>query len=187
MSDDPTTARLAQVTVGEVESHPVVLAGPDPAWPARYEREAARIREALGNGVVELHHVGSTAVSDLPAKPVIDVVLVVADPADEPAYVPALEEHGYELRIREPDWYEHRMLRPADTVDVNLHVFGPDCPEVERMLAFRDHLRSHGDDRRLYAATKRQLARRAWPSVQHYAEAKSEVVEAILARALGIR
>ncbi len=181
-ADDETMARLRAATVGEVERRPVVIVEPDRTWPDRYEREAGDIRAALGERVLELHHVGSTSVPDLPAKPVIDIVLVVSDPADEASYVPDLDAIGYELRIREPDWYEHRVLKPASR-DVNLHVFGPDCEEVAAMLRFRDHLRRDADDRRRYADTKRELATHDWPTVQHYADAKTTVVRDILGRA----
>jgi GrpB-like predicted nucleotidyltransferase (UPF0157 family) len=116
------------------------------------------------------------------AKPIIDIVLVVPDSADEPAYVPALEAASYALCAREPNWFEHRLLKRAHP-QVNLHVFSRGCPEVERMLRFRDHLRRDAGDRELYERTKRELARREWKYVQHYADAKSETVEAILARA----
>lgn len=162
---------------------PVVLVDPDPSWPATYERAAGQITDALGTTALAIHHAGSTAVADLPAKPVIDIVLVVPDPATETSYVPRLRQVGYELHIREPGWYEHRLLRPRDGHDINLHVFGPECPEVDRMLRFRDHLRTDADDRQLYAATKATLAARDWPSVQHYADAKSDVIAAILERA----
>lgn len=184
MSDDPTLDRLREVTVGEVEHRPIVLAEPDPAWPAHAAERMTAIRDALPGTVLELHHAGSTAVADLPAKPVLDLVLVVADPADEAAYVPALEAIGYELRIREPDWYEHRVLRIVDELSVNLHVFGAGCVEVRRMLAMRDRLRADATDRERYAAVKRDLAARDWRTVQHYADAKSEVVAEILGRAL---
>ncbi len=118
----------------------------------------------------------------LAAKPWIDMLLVVADSSDEPAYVPALEATGYVLRIREPDWYEHRMFHRSDP-GVHLHVFSPDCSEVERMLLFRDRLRSNETDRRLYERTKRELARREWAYVQNYADAKAAVVEEIIVRA----
>ena len=114
----------------------------------------------------------------------IDVLLVVADSADELAYVPALEAAAYALRIREPDWYEHRMFKGPDT-DINLHVFSPGCPEIDRMLLFRDWLRSNAADRRLYERTKRELARLDWKYTQNYADAKTAVVEEILARARG--
>jgi GrpB protein len=74
-------------------------------------------------------------VPGLAAKPRIDVVLAVGDSADEPGYVPALEAVGYVLRIREPDWLEHRLLNRLD-VAVNLHVFSSGCVEIERLLAF---------------------------------------------------
>lgn len=179
---DETMERLRAATVGEVERREVVLVEPDPTWPDRYAALAERIRATLGATVTALHHVGSTSVPDLPAKPIIDLVLVVPDPSDESSYVPALEADGWELRVREPDWYEHRVLKPAAR-DANLHVFGPDCEEVARMLAFRDHLRRDRTDRELYARTKRELAARDWPTVQHYADAKSDVVADILTRA----
>ncbi len=108
-----------------------------------------RIREALGDRALRIEHVGSTSVPGLAAKPVIDIDLVVADSSDEDAYVPPLEAAGYVLRIREPDWYEHRLFKGPDT-NVNVHVFSAGCEEVERMVAFRDWLRTHDDDRELY-------------------------------------
>ena len=118
----------------------------------------------------------------LAAKPIIDIVLTVADSDDEAAYVPALETAGFVLRIREPDWFGHRLLKGPDT-DTNVHVFSAGCPEVRRMLAFRDHLRLDDADRELYERTKRKLAARRWRYVQHYANAKSEVVAEIMIRA----
>jgi GrpB-like predicted nucleotidyltransferase (UPF0157 family) len=179
-----TEEQLRAVTIGEPTrlSGPVELVDYDPAWPQLFAREAARVRLALGNDVLVLEHVGSTSVPGLAAKPWIDMVLVVTDSADEPAYVPALEAAGYELRIREPDWYEHRMFRRLDP-GVHLHVFSPGCVEVERMLCFRDRLRSNESDRRLYERTKRELAQREWVYVQNYADAKSMVVQEIITRA----
>ena len=118
----------------------------------------------------------------LAAKPRIDVLLVVPDSANESTYVPALEAVGYVLRIREPDWYEHRVFKGPDT-EVNLHVFTQGCIEIDRMLRFRDWLRSNDSDRELYERTKRELARRDWTYTQNYADAKSEVVEEIIGRA----
>jgi GrpB-like predicted nucleotidyltransferase (UPF0157 family) len=121
-------------------------------------------------------------VPGLAAKPIVDILLVVVDSADEPAYVPAMTAVGYVLRIREPDWYEHRLFKGPDT-DINLHVFSAGCPEIDRHLVFRDWLRRDAADRALYARTKREQAQRAWKYTQHYADAKTPVVEAILARA----
>jgi GrpB-like predicted nucleotidyltransferase (UPF0157 family) len=138
--------------------------------------------DVLGPAVVELEHVGSTSIPGLVAKPVIDVLLVVPDSADEAAYVPALEAVGYALRIREPDWHEHRLLKGPDT-DINLHVFSPDCPEIAKMLLFRDWLRANEADRVVYQSAKRELGARTWEYTQDYADAKTGVVEDILRRA----
>ena len=173
----------ARVDGSPPASGPVVLVEYDPEWPRLFAREETRIREALGDNALQVEHAGSTSIPGVAAKPIIDIVLVVQDSADEPAYVPALEAAGYRLRIREPEWFEHRLLKNTDP-NVNLHVFSADCPEVDRMLRFRDHLRRDAADRELYERTKRALAQREWKYVQHYADAKSEVVEDILRRAL---
>jgi GrpB-like predicted nucleotidyltransferase (UPF0157 family) len=179
-----TREELAAITVGDLTplEGRIELRDHDRAWPALFEAEAARVRAALGATAIGVHHVGSTSVPGLRAKPIIDMVLAVAASADEASYVPALEQAGYALRICEPDWFEHRMLRGMDPA-VNLHVFSADCPEIARMLAFRDHLRTDDADRRLYEATKRDLAARDWRFTQDYADAKTAVVEAIIARA----
>ncbi len=160
----------------------ITLVESDPSWPALFDREAARVRGALGPAVVQLEHVGSTSVPGLVAKPIIDILLVVRDSADEHSYVPALTAVGYRLVIREPDWLEHRLFKGPDT-DINLHVLTAGFDEVDRMLRFRDRLRTDAVDRELYARTKRTLAQQQWRHVQHYAQAKSEVVEQILHRA----
>ena len=181
----PTTEeRLRAVTIGPLDRGDIVLVEYDSAWPARFEQEAARIRNTLGAAALVVEHVGSTSVPGLTAKPIIDIVLVVESSADEPSYVPALEAAGYVLRIREPDWLEHRMLKSPGK-DVNLHVFSAGCPEIDRMLVFRDRLRTSDADRQLYAAAKRELAARRWKHVQYYADAKTSIVEEILARASG--
>ena len=171
--------RAANVGEPTVIDGPVFLADYDPGWPALFEREAARIRAALGDRALVVEHAGSTSVPGLAAKPIIDVVLAVADPADEAAYVPALEAAGYWLKIREPHWHEHRMLKGPDT-DVNLHVFSAGSAEIDRMLAFRDRLCADPAARERYEAAKRELAARRWRYVQYYADAKSDVIEAIL-------
>src|SRR5262245_4808984 len=160
----------------------VIVADYDPEWPRWFEHAAREIRAALGDRALSLDHVGSTSVPGLAAKPLIDIVLVVADTTDEAAYVPPLEAVGYTLRLREPDWWEHRMLA-GDDPRQNLHVFTDGSPEIDRMLRFRDWIRTHDDDRLLYESTKQSLALQTWAFTQNYADAKSEVVEGILERA----
>jgi GrpB-like predicted nucleotidyltransferase (UPF0157 family) len=179
-----TEEELRAVTVGgpKVHSAPITLADYDPEWPVLFEREDRRIRAALGDKVLRLEHTGSTSIPGLAAKPCIDIAMIVPDSSDESTYVPDLEAAGYVLWIREPDWGEHRVFKGPDT-NVNLHVYSPGNPEVERMVGFRDWLRTHDDDRDLYLQTKRELAAREWKYVQNYADAKSAVVEEIIARA----
>jgi GrpB-like predicted nucleotidyltransferase (UPF0157 family) len=179
-----TEEQIIAATVGErkPDNSTIYLAPYDPAWPALYEAYASMIREALGVKVLRLEHVGSTSVPGLSAKPIIDIVLVVSDSSDEAVYIPPLEDKGFALRIREPEWYEHRLLKAPGTKG-NLHVFGERCEEIERMILFRDWLRRHADDRLLYEAKKQELAARTWKYTQNYADAKSEVVGEILSRA----
>ena len=174
----------ARIGPPQVLDGPITLVDYDPAWPRLFERGAIRIRDALGGRALRLEHVGSTSVPGLAAKPRLDILLVIADSADEETYGPALQAAGYVLRIRQPDWYEHRVFKGPDT-DVNLHVFSAGCPEIDRMLLFRDWLRNHESDRLLYERTKRELAVRRWKYTQNYADAKTAVVEEILVRAHG--
>ena len=162
---------------------PTIVIHPyDSSWPAQFARAEAMIRAALGTRAAAVHHVGSTSVPGLSAKPVVDIVLAVPDSADEPAYVPRLTEAGYAIHLREPHWFEHRLMK-GTTPAVNLHVFTQGCSEIDRMLLFRDRLRTHDWDRVLYARTKHKLAKLPWRTVQDYADAKSEVVRTILANA----
>jgi GrpB-like predicted nucleotidyltransferase (UPF0157 family) len=181
-----TDEEIRAVTIGELPEHnaAIDLAEYDPEWPRLYEREAERIHAALGPKALRVEHVGSTSVPGLAAKPLIDIVLVVADTRDEDAYVPPLLAAGYVLRIREPDWFEHRMFKGPDT-NVNVHTFSEGCEEIDRMVAFRDWLRTHDDDRDRYLAAKRELAQRQWKYVENYADAKSAVVREIVSRACG--
>jgi GrpB-like predicted nucleotidyltransferase (UPF0157 family) len=174
---------LQAITIEKVIPHdgPITLAEYNPQWPALFAREAARIRAVLGDAAVRVEHVGSTSVPGLAAKPVIDILLAVPDSAGEQAYAPALEAAGYVLRIREPDWFEHRLFTGPDTA-INLHVFTVGAAEIDRMLLFRDRLRANDADRDAYLQVKRDLARRTWRHVQHYADSKTAIVQQIMAR-----
>jgi len=163
----------------------VEVVDPDTAWPLWYAELAVRIRGALGWLVLNLEHVGSTSVPDLPAKPIIDIDLTVADPDDEPAYVPALQAVGFELRVREPWWFGHRVLR-ATQPPCHLHVFGWDSPELVKHRIFRDWLRGNPDDRKRYADAKREAAAAAKSHGEHamqYNARKERVVREIYHRA----
>ncbi len=175
---------LEKVTVGKPDrlDGRIALHEYDAGWAELFLGEKAKIENALAGRACAVEHVGSTSVPGLCAKPIIDILLLVPDAAGEAAYVPALEAAGYRLRIREPEWYEHRMLK-GQGPEVNLHVFSFGCEEAERMLCFRDRLRTCAADRELYAAEKRRLAANTWGYVQDYADAKTDVIRAIMAHA----
>jgi len=175
---------IQEVTVGEVKPHnaPITLIEYDPCWPELFDKEAKRIHSVLGNRVLQLEHVGSTSVPGLCAKPIIDILLVLEDTSDEQSYVPDMETAGYILRIREPDWFQHRMFKGPDT-NINLHVFSEGTSEIKRMLLFRDWLRTNDTDRENYARVKRDLALHVWRNVQNYADAKTSIVNEIMDRA----
>ena len=154
----------------------------DPAWPHLFAAQEARIRAALGAAALLIEHVGSTSVPGLRAKPVIDVQLAVRDSANEDDYRPALEQAGYRLIVREPEWFEHRLFKGA-APETNLHVYSSGCAELDRCRLFRDWLRVSAEDVALYASTKQELATRGWAHVQDYANAKQDVIDEILARA----
>lgn len=181
MQPDELEADLDTVLIGGREQREVVIADYDPRWPQRFALERERIERALGAVALRIEHIGSTSVPGLAAKPIVDV-LVAVDGADaEPAFGPALERAGYELRVREPG---HRMYRTPQR-DVQVHVWNDDDPEIARYLAFRDRLRESLADRGEYERLKRSLAQREWSDINHYARAKGPLIEAILARAGG--
>ncbi|MCL4694589.1 MAG: GrpB family protein [Candidatus Hydrogenedentes bacterium] len=180
----PDNSPWNDVLIGGVEKRDVVVVEYDPAWAVRFDEHAARIRGALGETALLVEHIGSTAVPGLAAKPIIDILVVVRDSSDEASYLPALERAGYQLRVREPNFYEHRMVRTPER-DVHVHVFSEGCPEIERHLIFRDRLRISPADRKRYQDTKLALAAQSWPDMNEYAQAKTEVIERIIAAARG--
>jgi GrpB-like predicted nucleotidyltransferase (UPF0157 family) len=171
-------ANLDQVLIGGREKREIVIVDYDPAWPARFALERDRIGRALDTSALRIEHIGSTAVPGLAAKPIVDLLVTVADPDDESVAL-ALEPAGYELRVREPG---HRMFRTPER-DVHVHVWRELNPEVSRHLRFRDQLRRSPEDRQAYESLKRELAAREWSDMNHYADAKGELIQAILAGA----
>ena len=170
------------VLIGGVEKAPIQIAAYDPRWPSKFAAHARIIRAALGEVALRIEHIGSTSVPGLAAKPIIDILVIVQNSADESAYLPPLQKAGYELRVREPEWHEHRMFRTPER-DVHVHIYSAGCPEIQRNLLFRDRLRSNVDDRRRYEQTKRELAKKDWTDMNDYAAAKTDVIESIITAA----
>ena len=172
---------VAKAQVGGQPPRKITVVPYDATWPDQYADVESRIRAALGERVLGLQHIGSTSVPGLAAKPVIDADLTVADSADEASYVPALEAAGFVLRIREPEWEEHRLLT-FEAPATNLHVFPPGTPEPARHRMFRDWLRAHPEDRETYAELKTQLGSRSFRSGMDYNNHKGDLVYDIYER-----
>jgi GrpB-like predicted nucleotidyltransferase (UPF0157 family) len=168
--------------IGGVEKVVIEIVDYQSLWPEKFREHEKAIAEALGAASLRIEHIGSTSVPGLAAKPIVDILVVVRDSADEDSYLPRMEAAGYELRVREPDFHEHRMFRTA-TRDVHVHIYPHDSPEIERLLTFREWLRESPEARRFYEETKRKLATHSWADMNAYAEAKTEAIEHILATA----
>jgi GrpB-like predicted nucleotidyltransferase (UPF0157 family) len=169
--------------IGGPEALEVELHDSDEGWPRIYLEHERRIRDALAPAAVEVEHIGSTSVPGLAAKPIIDIVVVVEDVTAEEDYHDGLLAVGYLLRVREPG---HRLVRTPSR-DVHVHVYERGAPEVGEYLLLRDHLRSDAADRALYERTKRDLLRFRWDDMNDYADAKTDVIVGIKARARDAR
>ena len=181
MGDENTESGLT--LIGGIEGGPIYVVDYDEAWPEKYRTHERIIHDVLGADALRIEHIGSTAVPGLSAKPVIDILVVVRDPADEDSYVAALAERGYQLRVREPADEQHRMLRtPAR--DVHIHVYPKGASAIDRYVRFRDRLRASAEDREAYANLKKELAKRDWRDRNAYAEAKTPLIQEILARSV---
>ncbi|WP_240645787.1 GrpB family protein [Georgenia sp. SYP-B2076] len=165
--------------VGGVEKRELFLAAYDPAWASQYAVHEAHVRAAVGSIAVAVEHIGSTSVPGLAAKPIIDILVTVADITAEEDYLEPLVASGYVMRVREPG---HRMVR-TEQRDVHIHILELGDPAAGDYLLLRDHLRIDQADRQLYEATKRDLTKRDWPDMNAYADAKSAVIEEIKGRA----
>jgi GrpB-like predicted nucleotidyltransferase (UPF0157 family) len=162
----------------------VVVVEYDPAWPDRFEAIRSRVAPAFDGIAVAIEHVGSTAVPGLAAKPVIDIDVVVADPAAIPEAIRRLTGLGYthlgDMGVRGREAFR----RPPDTERHNLYVCIAGGEGLRNHLALRDHLRSHPDAARAYGDLKRRLARESH-DIDAYVVAKTELIVSFL-RAAGI-
>jgi GrpB-like predicted nucleotidyltransferase (UPF0157 family) len=126
MADEPLETGL----IGDAEKRKIEIVDYDTDWPKKFEAHARVIADGLGGSALRIEHVGSTSVPGLAAKPIIDILVVVQDSANESTYLPQLEAAGYDLRVREPEWNEHRMLRTPEK-DVHIHIYSAGCLEIE--------------------------------------------------------
>lgn len=178
----PSTATTTMTGTFEIIGDPEIdlleLVDHDTSWAATFELHRAVIAGALGDRAGRIEHIGSTAVADLAAKPIVDIVVTVDDADDDAGFLPYLQAAGYSLRVVEPG---HRMLRPDDR-RAHIHLYAHGDPAVDALVAFRDRLRSDTADRAAYAEAKRTLIAQGWASMDEYAQAKTPIVADILSR-----
>lgn len=161
----------------------------DELWPARYEAEAKRIREAVGDIVVQVHHIGSTAVPGLSAKPIIDMLVEVSGLAELDSRTPVLESLGYEAK-GEHGIPGRRYFRRHDASGVRthqVHAFDVRSLQADRHLAFRDYLIAHPQVAQAYGELKRQLAERFPTDKYAYMDGKDSFVKHYESEALAWR
>lgn len=157
----------------------------DRRWRDAFEAEARLVAAALGDGVVAIHHVGSTAIPDIHAKPIIDLLVEVRDLADADARRPEMESLGYQV-MGEYGIPGRRYFRKDNEEGIrthHVHAFQAGSGEVVRHLAFRDYLISHPDDARRYGELKRRLAEEHPRSADAYMDGKDPFIREIDRRA----
>jgi GrpB-like predicted nucleotidyltransferase (UPF0157 family) len=157
----------------------------DPRWRDAFEAEAGLVASALGDGAVAIHHVGSTAIPDIHAKPIIDLLVEVRDLAEADARSAAMESLGYQV-MGEYGIPGRRYFRKDDHEGIrthHVHAFQAGSAEVVRHLAFRDYLVAHPDDARRYGELKRKLAEEHPHSMDAYMDGKEGFIRKIDYRA----
>ena len=165
--------------MSEVDQSEVILESYEPAWVELAAAWSARIREACGDAVVEVHHIGSTSVPGLLAKPIIDLMPGLRSFEAGLEIVEVMNVLGFEARGEFGIPRRHYF----DRDDVHVHAFVPGEGQWQAHLDFRDYLRAHEDARAEYAALKRQLQQRFRFEREQYADAKSDFIASILRRA----
>jgi GrpB-like predicted nucleotidyltransferase (UPF0157 family) len=162
---------------------PVIVVDYDPSWEKTFRALRDGIASALGDLVVIIEHVGSTAVPGLAAKPIIDVDVVVRSPEDVPKAIGRLSIMGYrhqgDLGITGREAFES----PTGSPSHHLYLCSSDSEELRRHIAFRDYLRTHPDEARLYSELKKSLSAKHRSDRDAYTEAKTDFVKTTLERA----
>ena len=161
----------------------------DPAWRRRFGAEAKHIGRALGEIVIHLHHIGSTAIPGILAKPIIDFLLEVDDIVRLDHRRSAMEELGYEA-MGEFGIPGRRYFRKENTSGIwthQVHAFEAESPEIERHLAFRDYMIAHPAEAQIYGQLKRRLAREHPNDIEAYMDGKDPYIKEHEARAIAWR
>ncbi len=161
----------------------VALAPYDPNWAVQFEAEKRAIEAVLGDRVAAIHHIGSTAIPGLAAKPVIDIMLVVRELADFGDCIAPLQTLGYAF-IDYPQNVDRKFFRKGQPRTHHVHIVAQDNAELRDHLIFRDTLRANLELRDEYATLKYDLANRFKTDRAHYSDSKTQFVRRVISAAI---
>lgn len=152
------------------------------AWPDMFAAEATRIKQVLGDNCIGIHHIGSTSVPGLAAKPIIDIIPVVRDILQVDQAEKEMQALGYTARGEAGMLFRRFFYKDNMPRTHNVHIFEQSNAEIDRHLMFRDWMRSHADDRRNYADLKQRLAEKFTYDIDSYCFGKDQFVSEIDAK-----
>lgn len=157
----------------------------DDSWPARFQEIAGEVAGILGEEIIAVHHIGSTAVPGLAAKPIIDILVEVRDIDGVDGYNAAMKPHGYLVK-GEHGIPRRRFFIKGNEEDrlAHVHIFAQGDPAISRHLAFRDYLLRHPAKAATYGRLKQELAREHPHDIEAYMAGKHALVERLEAEAL---
>jgi len=162
----------------------IVVVPYDPIWPEKFKEAAAELASIFGSELISIHHIGSTSIPGLSAKPIIDIMPVVRDIERIDALNSVFEQHGYKARGEYGIPGRRYFVKGSDARRTHhVHSYVPDNPEVKRHLDFRDYLIAHPDEARRYANLKQDLARQFPHNIEGYMAGKDAFIKAIIQKA----
>jgi GrpB-like predicted nucleotidyltransferase (UPF0157 family) len=153
----------------------------DPNWQRIFEDESRQLLVALGDNTIAIHHIGSTSISTIYAKPIIDMLVDVRDITKVDDRNASIESLGY-IAMGEFGISGRRFFRKDNRAGIrthHLHVFETGSPQIDRHLAFRDRMRSQAEDAQRYSELKQQLARQYPEDIEQYMDGKDGFIKEI--------
>lgn len=161
---------------------PIIIVDYNVNWSIQYEQEKTQILNVLGDTVVDIQHIGSTSVPGLAAKPVIDILLGLAQIPPQPTQISSLEVLGYlycgEFGIPQRHYFRRGMPRTHQ-----IHAVLVESEFWKTHILFRDFLRTHSEAAQQYEAEKRKLAQKFRNHRDRYTDSKAPLIEQLLIQA----
>lgn len=162
----------------------VVVTAYNEQWVSRFEEEAMMLRDIFGSELIEIHHIGSTSVEGLKAKPIIDIMPVVRDINEIDHFNPAMASIGYVAKGENGIPMRRYFKKGGDDRTHHVHIYEEGNPEIERHLAFRDYLRTHPEEVKKYGDLKEELSHRYPYVIESYIKGKEQLVLEIERKAI---